>query len=369
MTYINSDNAEKILQEAIQNHRSGNITKAKQLYEKIIASYDNAPHAHHNLSIIMRGEGNIDATLYHLRQARELGPSVEQFWKSSFTALISANQWKELLNVLETALVHHQYNPTLVDAIIETDVLNSICASVAEETLESFIFQLAKILPKDNLLDKVRSLEKPPVKILKKIASLYVEKSHNKKLERLLEQKKYSELIKWSKPYLTVRQSSEVLYVAIAKSFFALKKVHDAKKICEYLFKWQIKSSEAYNIYASCLASEKNYRDAEIIWKKSIDTDPKHVRSYFNLGKLYESKGDLISAITCFTEAVAIEPNFSNGLLSLATIYHKTKNYPAAIEAYKKCLGSNPNMTQCALNLASLYIDTDQLTEAKICLC
>ena len=48
----------------------------------------------------MRGENNIDATLYHLVQARELDPTVEQFWKSSFTALISAKRWSELLNVL-----------------------------------------------------------------------------------------------------------------------------------------------------------------------------------------------------------------------------------------------------------------------------
>jgi tetratricopeptide (TPR) repeat protein len=135
MTDFNSDNEEKVLQQAIQNHRSGNIATAKQLYERIIVSNNNASHAYHNLSIIMRGENNIDAALYHLGRARELDPTVEQFWKSSFTALISAKHWSELLNVLESSLAHHQYNPTLVDAIIETDVLNSICASVAEETL------------------------------------------------------------------------------------------------------------------------------------------------------------------------------------------------------------------------------------------
>ena len=77
---MNSLEAEKELQKAIDLHKKGHLLEAKGSYVAIIDAGADNPHAYHNLSLITSSEGNYDRSVELLEKARDIDPLIEQFW-------------------------------------------------------------------------------------------------------------------------------------------------------------------------------------------------------------------------------------------------------------------------------------------------
>ena len=58
-----------------------------------------------------------------------------------------------------------------------------------------------------------------------------------------------------------------------------------------------------YNAYAIFLQQERRFDEAEIFYKQALEVNPTYGKALFNLGTLYESKGDLKQALERYKAA------------------------------------------------------------------
>jgi Flp pilus assembly protein TadD len=69
---------------------------------------------------------------------------------------------------------------------------------------------------------------------------------------------------------------------------------------------------------------------------RSLEHDPRHFESHYNLGNLYFEEGDLRLARMHYELAAEVEPTFSNLYFNLALVHALNDDYPDAVAALSK---------------------------------
>ena len=265
----------------------------------------------------------------------------------------------------------------MADQLFAVDIFKNLISEISEAERTWFLDILATYFSaeevKVRLKGLVSSAENNPV--YKEALSSFEKKSESitkrnlstgAKIKVLIENKKYDEAIKKIKAtFDTIFYDRLFLFEQLATAQISGKNIAEGRATIDEAFAKGLRSAVLLNILGLSYLYESNYRDAEEAWKECIKEDPKFVKVYFNLGKLYERKGDMLSAATCYNEAVKVEPDFIVALYPLAVIYHKVKKYEQAIRAYLKCLEINPDLPRCAMNLTILYMEINMFPEAE----
>lgn len=95
--------------------------------------------------------------------------------------------------------------------------------------------------------------------------------------------------------------------------------------------------------------------DAEVNYRKALETNPQSTVSMFNLGNTLAQQNKLQEAMEQYVAATKIEKDKND----LAQIYHNMgvifqsqKDYGKAVEAYKQSLRNNPKDDETRYNLA-----------------
>ena len=76
---------------------------------------------------------------------------------------------------------------------------------------------------------------------------------------------------------------------------------------------------------------------------RSLEHDPRHFESHYNLGNLYFDEGNLRLAKMHFELAAEVEPGFPNLYFNLGLVHAMNQDFPAAIaslEKYKSLVGA-----------------------------
>ncbi len=100
---------------------------------------------------------------------------------------------------------------------------------------------------------------------------------------------------------------------------------------------------------------EKKYTDAEVDFRKVVESSPKNFEANFNLGTSYYKQGKYDDAIKTFTSS--LENAKDN--ISRAKVFHnignsllKSNKVEQSVEAYKNALKYNPNDDDTKYNLS-----------------
>ena len=103
------------------------------------------------------------------------------------------------------------------------------------------------------------------------------------------------------------------------------------------------------------LFKDSVYVDAEVNYRKALESNPKSTVSMYNLGNALSQQQKFQDAMEQYSAASKIEKD----KLKLAQIYHNMgvilqsgKDYAKAIEAYKMSLRNNPSDNETRYNLA-----------------
>ena len=86
------NNIQKILLQALDDHKNGRLKNAESIYRIILADQPNHPDANHNLGVLMVAEGNLLLAIKLFKKAVATNPSFEQFWHSYIHTLIKCGQ-------------------------------------------------------------------------------------------------------------------------------------------------------------------------------------------------------------------------------------------------------------------------------------
>jgi tetratricopeptide (TPR) repeat protein len=84
--------------------------------------------------------------------------------------------------------------------------------------------------------------------------------------------------------------------------------------------------------------ARKDYRAAEEIFKKIVQSNPDNEEAHFELGKIYYIQEKYPQAIERLKKAIMLTPNKAHGYLLLAKSYKAAKKYRESVREFKKAL-------------------------------
>ena len=98
----------------------------------------------------------------------------------------------------------------------------------------------------------------------------------------------------------------------------------------------------------------KNLDKALLHYKTAIKIKPGYVNALYNLGTVYEEKGQIDKAISNYLKVLKINPDNFGALNNLGLIFFKQGDYDKAIHYFKTVLKTDPKKTNVRMNLANV---------------
>lgn len=94
---------------------------------------------------------------------------------------------------------------------------------------------------------------------------------------------------------------------------------------------------------------------AEEYYLKAVAANDIFPQPHYNLGSIFEARGDIFGALKEYEAALTVDPKFSYALQSIAVLYARQGNYPKALEALERLKLLRPGDPRVLFNTASLY--------------
>jgi len=120
--------------------------------------------------------------------------------------------------------------------------------------------------------------------------------------------------------------------------------------------------------YLGLLAKQsKKYDISKKLLEKVIQINPNLAEARNNLGLLYQELGEYQKAINCYQKAVQINPNLAEPHSNLGLLYRELGEYQKAINCYQKAVQVNPNFVKARNNLGLSYQELGEYQKAINC--
>ena len=87
---------------------------------------------------------------------------------------------------------------------------------------------------------------------------------------------------------------------------------------------------------------------------------------YFNLGALYQEKGDIRGAIVMFEKSIELDPDFVYPYPNLAVIYAGQGDLVRATDHMEKFKSLQPQIQRVYYNLALIYLERNDYESARL---
>lgn len=101
--------------------------------------------------------------------------------------------------------------------------------------------------------------------------------------------------------------------------------------------------------------SEKNFPEAEKLYKEAIALRPGKGRIYQEVGWLYEDNGNYLKTEELLKKAIQVDPRNYRTYLDLGWFYRSRENYSQAEAMFKKAIELNPKEEMVYIELSWLY--------------
>ena len=150
--------------------------------------------------------------------------------------------------------------------------------------------------------------------------------------------------------------------------FFNLKKVSKALAIIFIVFL-------ILSFSVGTIRRNNDWQNAEILWKKTIQTSPDFSIAYNNLGRVYLDQNKNREALKLFMKAIehklnysysTYKPEYADPYANIGIIYKRMGNYSLAIEYYKKAISLKSDYYQAHYNLGTLYNELEEYDKAMV---
>jgi len=107
-----------------------------------------------------------------------------------------------------------------------------------------------------------------------------------------------------------------------------------------------------------------NYAQAELIWHRVIEIDPKNAIAYYNLGNALYKQGKLEEAIAAYHQTIQLNPTLAPAYYNLGIALYKQGKLEEAIAAYRQAIQLDPKDAAAYYNLGIALKAQGKLEEA-----
>ncbi|MGH9428399.1 MAG: tetratricopeptide repeat protein, partial [Terriglobia bacterium] len=93
-------------------------------------------------------------------------------------------------------------------------------------------------------------------------------------------------------------------------------------------------------------AQAQRYEEAELLWRKAIDSSPRYFPALFNLGLFFFSRKQFNDAVPFLERAVEVSPQDFNSHYLRGACYQALERREDALRAWRTALKLNPSQTR-----------------------
>jgi len=158
--------------------------------------------------------------------------------------------------------------------------------------------------------------------------------------------------------------SAAILLVALsAKTFYQLNTWKNEITLFEHAVSVTENNYQAENNLGTAYSS-KDLDKALFHYEAALKIKPGYAMALYNLGTIYEKKGQIDKAINYYLKVLQINPNYSDALNNLGLIYYNQRDYAKAVSYFKRALKKDPQKTNARINLANVLFLQSKPDEA-----
>ena len=152
----------------------------------------------------------------------------------------------------------------------------------------------------------------------------------------------------------------------------ATKKLNDknfsqAEELYKKVLNIEPKNINCLNYLGTLLAQTNRKNDAEEVFLKGTNIDPNNPYLNNNLGNIYYENGKLDKAISYYKKVILFKPDFVQAYLNLGIVYAKKSDTSKALNYLMKVVQLEPNNIQCYAIIATIHKELRNFRETLNC--
>jgi len=109
----------------------------------------------------------------------------------------------------------------------------------------------------------------------------------------------------------------------------------------------------------------RDWRDSQTLWTKTILTAPGSARAHINVGELALRQGRSLQAFREFQEAISIQPDDAVNRDNLGVVLLRHGMFDEAEQQFREAIRIQPRYVNSRVNLGLIYLNRRQLDEAE----
>ncbi|MEH2250613.1 tetratricopeptide repeat protein [Nostoc sp.] len=115
---------------------------------------------------------------------------------------------------------------------------------------------------------------------------------------------------------------------------------------------------------AKAAQNASNYSEAEAIWRRVLQLDPKNASAYVGLGNVLGSQGKYDEALAAFQKAIQLDPKYARAYGGLGSALGSQGKYDEALAAFQKAIQLDPKNAYAYDGLGSVLGSQGKHNEA-----
>lgn len=335
--------AERILQQAMDCHQSGQKEEAERLYRAILLDQPNHPQANHNLAALTLRVKGPDAALPYFMAALDADPACGQYWLDYIDALFQAGQCDDAQQVLALARQQGLAGAEVDDLARRLEDAARLAANAGETEPHA-----AGTPP---ALEQNRQ-KAPSRQEVETLAALFKEGrfSDAMALARSMTERFPLHWAGWKMLGVLLKQ--------MGRSADALAPMQQAAALAPG-------DAGAHNNLALILQDLNRLDEAEACYRRAIRIKPEHAQAHANLGLILQGMGRLEESEASLRQALRIKPDSAEAHNNLGNTLKGLGRLDEAEASYRRALQLDPDLADAHYNLGIALQDQGRLEEAE----
>ncbi|MBW2709504.1 MAG: tetratricopeptide repeat protein [Deltaproteobacteria bacterium] len=306
---------------ALQLHQSGQLEKARAIYERILQHNPKHPDALHLLGVVCHQSGKNDVAVDLISRAIKIDPEQPVFYNSLGSTLNDLHRIDEAIGCYQKA-IH-----------LKPDYAEAFCS-------------LARIFRYEG---KAREAVGCCEKAIQ--ANPNFVEPHYLMGNLFFDQGMLDQAITCYRKTVRLDPGKAEAYCNMGNAFQARSRYDDAIACYEKAIQLNPGLVEVFANMGSALKEQGRRDDAMACYEKAVALKPNYAEAFNNMGNLFESTGKLGEAAACYRKAADLKPDFAEACANMGNVLKARGDITGAIIHYQKAVELKPDYDKAHSNL------------------
>ena len=348
------------LQNAIQEHKAGELRVAESLYRAILHANPKHPDANHNLGVMAVSLNKTEAALPLFKNALEANPNQGQFWLSYIDALIKEKQFDKAKSVLEEGKkrgLAGEMVEALEAQLVQLDVKLKGQKSQANKLSKAIeLREMGSYQEAQDWLTKFLETEPTDAEGWSLLSQLFLLDKKDAQAEKALA------------TAILINPNLSSIYRNQARLLLKSAKPTDALLRAQAAYELSTDDPESWIVLAACLGANQRDLEALPLIEGALKARPNYAEAFASRAMIRLRVKNTFGAIEDLEKAVALKPHLTQIWELLGSLRYQNNNLSGAIEALKKAQSLEPDNVKHMINLGEFLRQDQRIEEAIVIL-